>query len=53
MTNYKLQVDEETCNNDIEEIKHSILDISDDLAFYEASILDILSESLMEIGIFI
>lgn len=45
----KLQIDEETFNKDVEEIQKSIMDISDDIAFYAAKVgtLD-LCESLME-----
>lgn len=44
-----LQIDEETFNRDIAEIHQTIMDISDDLSFYQAQIktLDI-CESLME-----
>lgn len=45
----KLQIDEETFNKDIEEIKISITDISDQLKFYSAQIAVLsLCESLME-----
>ena len=45
----KLQIDEETFNRDVEQIQKSIMDISDDIAFYAAKVsaLD-LCESLME-----
>lgn len=50
----KLQIDEQTFNNDIEEIRSSILDISDDLAFYQAQVKTLdLCESLMESYVFI
>lgn len=45
----KLRIDEETFNRDVSEIQKSIIDISDDLSFYDAQVrtLDI-CESLME-----
>lgn len=45
----KLQIDEETFNNDIKEIRKSIMDISDQLNYFQSQI-DILNicESLME-----
>ncbi|XP_050518951.1 uncharacterized protein LOC126893054 [Diabrotica virgifera virgifera] len=45
----KLQIDEETFNNDIKEIRESIMDISDQLKFYQSQI-DMLNfcELLME-----
>lgn len=49
-----LQIDEETFNKNIDEIQNSLINISDDLAFYEAQIntLD-LCQSLMESFVFL
>lgn len=45
----KLQIDEETFNNDIKEIRESILDISDELKFFSSQIAVLnICESLME-----
>lgn len=45
----KLQLDEETFNNNVNEIQKSIMDLSDDLSFYTAKVSTLdLCESLME-----
>lgn len=50
----KLQIDEITFNEDIDEIRKSILDISDSMIFYEGQVRTLnLCESLMESYIFI
>ncbi|XP_074031912.1 uncharacterized protein [Leptinotarsa decemlineata] len=50
----KLQVDEETFNQDIKEIEKSLMEISDDMAFYEAQIKTLeICESLMESYLFL
>uniref|UniRef100_A0A6P7GY14 Uncharacterized protein LOC114348240 n=1 Tax=Diabrotica virgifera virgifera TaxID=50390 RepID=A0A6P7GY14_DIAVI len=50
----KLQIDEETFNNDLKTIETTLLDINNDISFYQAQlqILD-LCESLMESYVFL